>query len=225
MNGQDGAVELEYPTVQEIVTERLRNAILRGELKPGEKLVQDELGRRYGVSRMPIREACRILEGEGLVTFHRRRGVVVKELSGDEIREIFSIRALLEGMAAELAATHMTGEVVSELHDILAHMEAALDDPDRYLDLNQVFHDTLFGASQRRRLVSLINRMRHTVEPYLRLHLSAEGRMPDSLAEHRAIYQACASGDGEEATRQAENHIRSALRALLASLPKRSENA
>ena len=220
MSAQDNAVQLEYRTIQEIVTDKVREAILQGELKPGEKLVQDDLAKRYGVSRMPIREACRTLEGEGLVAFHPRRGVMVTELSAEEIQEIFSIRALLEGMATRLAAVHTTQETAGELHHILTQMEAAQDDPDRYLDLNRSFHYMLFSASQRPRLVSLIKSLRNTVEPYLRLHLSAQGRMSESLAEHWALYEVYAAGDSEEAEKLAQDHMQSALEALLASLPK-----
>lgn len=223
MSTQDDIVQLGYRTIQEIITEKLRNAILQGELKPGEKIVQEELARRYNVSRMPIREAFRTLEGEGLVTFHPHRGVVVTELSVEEIREIFSIRALLEGMATRLAAMHMSQEVADELHRILIQMEAVQGDPDRYLDLNQSFHYTLFNASRRPRLVALIRNLRNTVEPYLRLHLSAKGRMHESQAEHWAIYEACAAGDSKRAEKLAQNHLQSALKTLLASLPEEGQ--
>lgn len=214
------SIDLEYRTMQEIVTEKLRDAILHGELTPGEKLVQDELARRYGVSRMPVREACRTLEGEGLVTFHPHRGVAVTELSAEEIREVFSIRLLLEGMATRQAATHMTEEVAGELRSLLIQLEAAQDDADRYLDLNQSFHYELFRAARRPRLIALIKDLRNIVQPYLRLHLLARGRVAESLAEHRAIFEACAERKGAEAEKRAQDHLKRSLKALLASLPE-----
>jgi DNA-binding GntR family transcriptional regulator len=210
MNAQPDTVQLEYRTLQEIITEKLRDAILRGELQPGEKLVQDELARRFGVSRMPIREAFRTLEGEGLVTFHPHRGVVVTELSVEEIEEVFAVM-------------NMTEEVADELRQLLAQSEAAQDEPDRYLDLNSVFHYTFFNAAQRPRLVALIRDLRNTVQPYLRLHLTAKGRLQGSLAEHWAIYEACIAGDAEETESLAQAHLQESLEALLASLRAEEE--
>jgi DNA-binding GntR family transcriptional regulator len=223
MNAQPDTVQLEYRTLQEIITEKLRDAILRGELQPGEKLVQDELARHYGVSRMPIREAFRTLEGEGLVTFHPHRGVVVTELSVEEIEEVFSIRVMLEGMAARLAVMNMTEEVAGQLRQLITQSEAAQDEPDRYLDLNSVFHYTFFNAAQRPRLVALIRDLRNTVQPYLRLHLTARGRLQRSLAEHWAIYEACIAGDAEETESLARAHLQESLEALLASLRAKEE--
>ncbi len=218
MNASKEPVTLEYRTLQEIITERLRNAILRGELKPGEKLGQEELARHYGVSRMPIREAFRTLEGESLVTFHPHRGVVVTELSVEEIKEVFSIRDLLEGMATRLAAMEMTEEIAAELQTVVSQAEAARDEPDRYLDFNNSFHYKLFSAARRPRLVALIKDLRNTVQPYLHLHLAAKGRLQESLDEHWAIYEACIAGDKEQAERLARGHLQSSLKALLASL-------
>lgn len=223
MNVQRDTVQLEYRTIQEIITDKLRDAIVRGEYKPGEKLVQEELARRYGVSRMPIREALRTLDGEGLVTFTPHRAVVVTELSEEEIREVFSIRVLLEGMGTRLAAMSMTEEVVAELRPLLSESESVQDDHDRYLDLNYTFHYTLFKASQRPRLVALIKDLRNTVQPYLRYHLVIEGRIQESLAEHWAIYEACAAGKSELAEKLAQVHVQKSLEALLANLRAEKE--
>ena len=116
-------VATEYRTLQNIVTDNLRSAILSGQLGPGDRLQHDDIARQLGVSRMPVREALRVLHSEGLVELRPHRGAVVVDLRPEEVAEIFEIRAMLEARAAELAAPNVTHATIERMREILAEME------------------------------------------------------------------------------------------------------
>ncbi len=145
------------PTAQEAVLAELRRTIVTGELKPGEQILQDALAERFGVSRVPLREALKILEGEGQVTYQPHRGYFVTELDVDDLREVYRIRDLLESEAARIAVPLLTDTDLDRL-------EAAADDVDRadqsgdlvaMTAANRVFHFTLLEAAKMPRLVRL----------------------------------------------------------------------
>lgn len=112
----------EYRTLQNIVTDNLRSAILSGQLGPGDRLQHDDIARQFGVSRMPVREALRVLHSEGLVELRPHRGAVVVDLRPEDVAEIFEIRAMLEAQAAELAAPNLTDATVERMRGLLAEM-------------------------------------------------------------------------------------------------------
>jgi len=117
-----GDVAAEYRTLQNIVTDNLRSAILSGQLGPGDRLQHDDIARQFGVSRMPVREALRVLHSEGLVELRPHRGAVVVDLRPEDVAEIFEIRAMLEAQAAELAAPNLTDATIERMRGLLAEM-------------------------------------------------------------------------------------------------------
>jgi DNA-binding GntR family transcriptional regulator len=208
---------LEHRTMQTIVTDRLRAAILNGQLAPGARLRQDDLAARLGVGRMPIREALLILKSEGLIEHRPHRGAMVVNLRPDDIREIFSIRSLLEGRAASLAAPVLTVSDLARLRRVHAEMTHLDHDVERWLALNHEFHTTIYTASGWPRLQAMINALRNTVQPYLRVTFSLIGRAAQQ--EHHRILQAAEEHDAEALERLTIEHLNRTAAELMAYLP------
>lgn len=198
-----------YRTLQEIVVDRLRDWIKEGVLKPRDKLSQDDLAAKLGVSRMPLREAFRQLEAEGLVTVYPHKGVYVTALSPDEIQELHMIRTVLEGLAARLAAEKMTAETLAKLEAILAQMHQVAEEgqTEELLELDREFHGTMYRASKCEHLCDLIHRLRDKSDPYIKAYMTRVGRAKESLAEHRGIINACAARDSDLTERLVKENL------------------
>ena len=201
-------------TREEIVADALRDAILRGTFKPGEKLDQSELAEILGVSRSPVREALRTLAAEELVTNVPHRGSVVTERSRDELEELLFMRILLEGAAARRAAGSMTPERLEKLEQILIKGENATNEIE-VLGLNNDFHTTVYAAYAQPILINTIQQLRNKVAPYNRLYLGVEGRKEAAWADHRRIYEACLAGDPKAAERETRNHLNQVFEGIL----------
>jgi DNA-binding GntR family transcriptional regulator len=208
-------------TIQEIVAEALRDAIVTGRLKVGARLHQDGIASKLGVSRMPVREALRQLESEGLVVFTPHRRVSVATLSAEELREIYEIRSALEILALDLAVPRLSAKEFARLGMLLAHMDRVTD-PGRWLDLNRTFHGTLYRASGRVRLCALIDSLRGNVERYLRIYVSTVERRAQAQAEHRRILRACRRGQAVEAKKALRLHLSGTVDQLEAFLRDRT---
>jgi DNA-binding GntR family transcriptional regulator len=201
-------------TREEFAADRLREAIFRGELEPGQRLDEHALAELWGVSRTPVRSAIRILAAESLIELHPHRGAVVNELSPDELEEIYLVRGMLEGMAARLAAPKMDEERVETLRSILVEMDAT-PDPDLWLALNNRFHHTIYQAANRPRLLSIIEYVRNIATPYIRQFIDAPDHMESSRMDHHRILDACASGDGVRAEAEIRKHLQEVCEANL----------
>lgn len=197
-------------TREEIVADAIRAAILRGTFKPGEKLDQQELAARLGVSRSPIRESLRTLAAEGLITHVPHRGATVTERTLAELEELLFMRALLEGAAARRAAPLMDTERIERLAAIIEAAERSTD-LEHILGLNNDFHSTVYEAFEQPHLIATIQQMRNKIAPYNRLYLDVEGRKEKAWADHRRIYEACLAHDGEAAERETRNHLEQVL--------------
>jgi DNA-binding GntR family transcriptional regulator len=216
-NGRGVAGEplLEYPTVQRLVTERLRAAILAGQLAPGDRLQQDEIAQQLQVSRMPVREALRILQSEGLIELRPHRGAVVVSLRPEDIAEVFEIRGMLEARAAALAAPRLTPDDLRRLRAIFEEMDRAAQDEKRWLALNRDFHMAIYPASGWPRLVALIEAQRNLVQPYIRAALSLLDRTTTARAEHEQILLAAEAGEGDRLAELTLIHLRTTARGLI----------
>jgi DNA-binding GntR family transcriptional regulator len=193
-------------TREEFVADRLREAILRGDLEPGQRLDENALAQVWGVSRTPVRSAIRVLAAESLVELHPHRGAVVSELSRDELEEVYLIRGILEGMAARLAAPKIDEERIAVLQAILVEMENT-PDPDEWMALNNRFHYTIYQAANRPRMLSIIEYVRNISTPYIRQFIGAPDHMESSRMDHHRILDACADGDGERAEAEIRKHL------------------
>lgn len=216
---------IDYKTRQEIVCDVLREAILRGELRPGESLNQQRLAERYNVSRMPIREAIRVLAAEGLVSISSHRGTTVVQLSSTEsIEDLFSLRALLEGEATRIAVDNMTSDTLDKLAHHLDEMDASEEDTANWILLNETFHETLYRQSHRPILFEEITRMRNRAQPYFHLYKAMQS-FSEANDEHRAIYAACLNRDRETAYRRVISHLDNTKIGLIAAFLREQDSS
>jgi len=220
------------PTAVEMVCRVLRQAILDGAIKGDSMLRQEELAKKFGVSRVPVREALLKLEGEGLVETHPRRGVVVTTLSTENFEEILEMRFALESLALELAIPRFLPEDTREALEILATAEEGMHangKPDlrkglesRWGDLNWNFHRRLYGPANRPRLLAAIENLHQLFARHVRMRLDrtdtatepAQERIEEDLREwatvleeHRQIVLACDRHDADTAKALLKRHI------------------
>jgi DNA-binding GntR family transcriptional regulator len=208
-------LEKTIPTIQRVVVDSIRESILDGSLKPGDRLVQDEIAAQFGVSRIPIREAFRTLAAEGLVTFEQRRGVIVTELSKEDVQEIMSIRAVLEGIACRSAAEKASTEQLETIHDCLKELEKARHEPEKYYHLNSAFHAAILDASHQPHTAALVMKFRNMMETVARMYLDPVGRVEIVHTDHRSIYEALFRRDVDEAERLIKDHTEHVLKGIL----------
>ena len=213
------ASDLAAPALYEQVAERLRNRIYAHELAPGAWIDEQALAQEYGISRTPMREALKVLAAEGLVQLKPRRGCYVTELSERDLDEIFPVMALLEGRCAFEAAQRANAAELAELARLHERLEkyAAESDTDRFFEANQAFHLAVQQLAGNRWLSQLINDTRKLMKLTRRDSLRLEGRLKQSLTEHRAILSAIQRHDANDAGRLMQNHLLSG-RAALAKL-------
>src|SRR5215217_757607 len=189
--------------------EQLEQDIVTGALRPGERLDEQGLAARFGVSRTPIREALMQLATVGLVTLQPRRGAFVASLNLKEIIERFEVMATLEGACGALAARRIVDEERRELleaHEACAR-EASGGDADAYYYANERFHHLVYAACHNAFLIEQARQLHDRLKPYRRLQLRARSRVASSLAEHQGIVDAILAGDGAGAERLLKDHI------------------
>jgi DNA-binding GntR family transcriptional regulator len=196
--------------------DRLRDAIVSGRLQPNERLVESDLARSLGVSRTLIRSALVRLEHEGLVEHERHRGARVRLVSQEEAVEILETRAVLEGLAARLAAERATPEDVDDLKGILAEMERLREVHDLLAvsDLNAQLHRRLLEISGHETAARLIGALNSQMVRFQYRTILLPGRSARSFAEHAEIIAAVGSGDGERAEAAMRTHLSSVAEAL-----------
>lgn len=198
----------------ELVAHALREAILGGLYAPGQPLRQDTIAAALGLSKIPVREALRRLEAEGLVVLHPNRGAVVAPLIPQEAQEIAEIRIALETLALRLALPHLAPRDLRVATGILDDLDAE-NDVTRWGALNRDFHQTLYTPANRPQLLALISAQHRRFDRYMRVVLASMCHQVDSQAEHRALLEACRAGDEATAVAILERHIATAA-ALLA---------
>ena len=199
-------------TVVDLALDALRERILRGDFREGAPLRQDALAAELGVSRIPVREALRRLEVEGLVSFNPHQGAVVSTLSLSEIEELFELRALVETELLSHAVPRLTALVLDRASTILdAYNEAfASGDIAEWGKLNWAFHSTLLAAADRPLTLGVVSTLHNQSDRYMRLQLSLTHGENRASGEHRRILQACEDQDAEFACDLLRAHIRDA---------------
>jgi len=209
-------------TLTGMTADAIRERILRGHYPEGEPLRQDAIGVELGVSRIPVREALRQLEAEGLVTFNPHRGAVVSTLSLKQIRELFELRAEIEGDLIRRAIPHMTPEDHARADDILDAYEVALHSGQVTVwgALNWQFHSTLYAPADREFTMSIVNKLHQHSDRYLRMQLSLTHGETRARHEHRAIAAAVRKGDASKASRLLRDHILGAGQVLVTYLER-----
>jgi len=215
----------ERPSLPETVYQQLKEAIHNGALRPGEVLKQEQLARKLGVSRAPLREALPRLEADGMIVLRPRRGYSVVALDPDEIADIFDMRATVEEKAVRAATARRTPEDVDAVFAILEKMQSIkVQDEDQrrlWFDLNFQFHDTLAEASGRRHLARMVRNLRSLVEPYIRVEVNLTGDVQQADLEHTRLARAFAEGQVDLAGSVVRVHIQSTANRLLSGLRNR----
>ena len=199
----------EYLPLRDVVFNTLRQAILRGELQPGERLMEIQLANKLGVSRTPIREAIRKLELEGLVLMIPRRGAEVAQITEKSLRDVLEVRRALEELAVQLACLRMTEEGIVELKQAAAEFEHVLGDEDITVvaEADVAFHDVIYMATDNQRLISLLNNFREQMYRDRVEYLKKTEFHEKLLKEHQEIIAAIENGEQERATRVTSRHI------------------
>lgn len=198
----------------ELLADHLREEIASGALPPGRRLVEQELAGALQVSRVPLREAFRILSSEGLVTLSPHRGAEVSGTSQEELEELFEVRAMIEARAAALAASRASPDQLSQLDRLVARMTAAIRGKDTvsYYRASAAFHDLLVDAAGNRSLARVYAQIKVRFRRY-QMVLSAVADSPTrSNQEHASVLKAIAGRDPVAAAAHAENHIEALVR-------------
>ncbi len=201
-----------YVPLRVQVYSALRDAIVSGKLKPGERIVEDRICAELGVSRSPLREALRKLEGEGLVSILPRRGAIVTELTQRDQLDLFAVREALEGLAANLGAQHITPAELAELEDICLAMEQCIRarDMSTVVTLNTQFHELVAKTSRNRWIREFLLSIRAQTRRLYRSAIEKPDRAVESVGEHRLIIDALRQGDGVHAEALARRHVQRA---------------
>ena len=227
MNNKLAPIKLDsYQPLREVVFETLRDAIRKGILKPGERLMEIHLAEQLGVSRTPVREAIRKLELEGYVIMMPRRGTYVSNLSIKDINEVFEIRTSLDSLASGLAAERITDDELEQLQRLLVIIGEAIKerDMDKIVEADTKFHDLLYQASRNNRLVGIIHNLREQLTSFRAKSMAYPGRLEETLEEHRRIVDTIAQGNVEAAQKASEYHMERSEHTLLLSMEDKEGN-
>lgn len=199
----------EYLPLRDVVFQTLRQAILRGELEPGERLMEIQLANKLGVSRTPIREAIRKLELEGLVLMIPRKGAEVAEITEKSLRDVLEVRSSLEDLAVELACERIGEEQIEELKKAAEEFKEALQGGDltEYAEADVKFHDVIYHATENQKLVQLLYNLREQMYRYRVEYLKRSEVHQTLLAEHQHIIEYIEKHDKEAAKNAIRTHI------------------
>jgi DNA-binding GntR family transcriptional regulator len=203
-----------YATTPHLIADALRAEILSGQLRGRQVLPQEELAQRFGVSRIPVREALRNLESEGLVTIEPNRGAFVTDPSVDEVREAYELRALLEPAALRRAVPRFAARDHQRAERIL-HELATETSRVRWHQLDHEFHSALYAPADRPKLLELIESMRGVVNRYFDLNVDVLQYAERSRRDHQAILEACSRQDVDQAVALLGDHLEFAAKLLV----------
>jgi DNA-binding GntR family transcriptional regulator len=210
------AVGLDYRTKVDVAYDQLREWILTGRLKPGQKLDQSWLATHMRVSRTPLRQALLKLASERLIDAEPHRSAVVSPLSLIEIEDLYQSRRVLESMLAEAGAAKLSQADLKHMRDAVAAQDKAVrgGKPDRFADLDREFHFLLYRAAGYARAYDIVQELRAASERYVRFYAVYKDGAAESLVEHRQILQLCVDGDISGVRRQVEHHVIRGLETL-----------
>ena len=215
----------EYLPLRDVVFNTLRQAILKGELKPGERLMEIALAERLGVSRTPIREAMRKLELEGLVVMIPRRGAQVANITEKDLNDVLEVRIALENVAIEKACKNMTDEDMSRLWVAAKSFEHTIGEGNlvKLAEADVAFHEIIYQASDNKRLIQTLNNLREQIYRY-RVEYLKDGETRDVLVrEHEERTRAIRERDVERAQKISFQHIENQRMGIIHSIQAENE--
>lgn len=217
----------EFMPLREVVFLTLRKSILKGELHPGERLMEISLANKLGVSRTPIREAIRMLEHEGLVVMKPRRGAQVAKITVQELNDVLEVRKSLETLAILKACERMTEEDMAAMRTAERNFEKLVVDKDSDLtelaEADVAFHDTIYQGTKNRRLIQILANLREQMYRFRIEYLKDEEMRSSLVTEHKAIIEAVCSRDTDKAVRYMTQHIDNQQQVINASIEAGSE--
>ena len=210
----------EYLPLRDVVFNTLRKAILKGELKPGERLMEIALAERLGVSRTPVREAMRKLELEGLVVMIPRRGAQVANITEKDLNDVLEVRIALENLSIENACMRMTEEQLEELWNAAKNFEATMAEGNlvKLAEADVAFHEVIYKSSDNRRLNQVLNNLREQIYRYRVEYLKDVESRKTLVEEHYAVYRALKARNQQQAVKDICIHIVNQQNAILRSL-------
>ena len=199
----------EYLPLRDVVFRTLRRAILKGELKPGERLMEVQLANRLGVSRTPVREAIRKLELEGLVTMIPRRGAEVAEITEKNMRDVLEVRRALEELAVKIACEKMTDEEIELLRQASKKFRDTMynDNLTAIAENDVEFHEIIYDATGNKRLIQILNNLREQMYRYRVEYLKDEKNFPILIREHSQIVEGLTAKDKTMLTAAMHKHV------------------
>ena len=199
----------EYLPLRDVVFNTLRQAILKGELEPGERLMEIQLAERLGVSRTPIREAIRKLELEGLVLMIPRKGAEVAKISARSLRDELEVRRALEELAIELACQRMSEEEVGNLQKAQEDFKKAIAEGDamKIAETDEHFHDVIYEGTQNAKLIQMLNNLREQMYRYRLEYIKDEDKRKILVLEHEKILKTVRERKVAEAKEAVREHI------------------
>lgn len=216
-----------HQTLREKILETIREAILKGNLKPGEKVAEPELAERFGISRTPIREAFRQLESEGYLTVIPRKGAVVAALSERDVQEFYAIKSILEGYAASLAAGKLTDKELEKLDNVNEKLRSLAHEGDvkAFYRVHNEFHEIFLKAADNNKLHELIHQLGMKFNRLRMASLSVNGRMEISVEEHDNLLDAFRRKDGNAAENLVKKTASIGSKVLLESMANTQNGA
>ena len=216
----------EFLPLRDVVFNTLRQAILTGELKPGERLMEIHLANRLGVSRTPIREAIRKLELEGLVTMIPRRGAEVAQITEKSMKDVLEVRRTLDALSAALACERISAEEEEALKKACLNFEAAVKTKDTkaIAKADVAIHDIIAAATGNQRLIQLINNLAEQMYRYRFEYIKDASQHERIIEEHRIIYESIVKKDKEAAAEMAKTHIDNQEKAVIARIRMEQSN-
>jgi len=199
----------DYASLSDMVYDHLRNGIIEGRYKTGECLVEMKIAEELSVSRTPVREALKQLELEDLVSSLPNRGVIVKGFTREDYRDVYTIRHLLEGLAAFWAAERIRPDQLDQLGEVVELMDlyTRKNDVEHLVRLDTMFHEIIYEACNSRTLKHVLASLHHNTHMARQSSLTVPDRAPKSLEEHKKIYAAIAAHDSASAKAYMEQHI------------------
>lgn len=200
----------DYKPLREVIFNTLREAIIIGELRPGERLMEVQLAEKLGVSRTPVREAIRKLELEGLVDMLPRKGAHVADLSVKDIMDVLEVRATLDGLATSLAATRITEEEIKALKNVQNQFANYVEKENLQGSIKKdvEFHEIIYKSSRNEKLIHISNNLREQIQRFRIIYLKDYGSPLDVVKEHTEILDCIISKNSERALTLAHRHIR-----------------
>ena len=199
----------EYLPLRDVVFQTLRQAILKGELKPGERLMEIQLAQKLGVSRTPVREAIRKLELEGLVLMIPRKGAEVAEITIKDLEDVLEVRAALEELAVCDACENITEEQILALKKAADNFRIALESDDlvKCAETDMAFHEIIYSATNNKRLLQILNNLREQMYRYRFEYIKDATQYERLIQEHNDIYESIMRKDKGTAARVVTRHV------------------